>query len=120
MQNGTFFGAVATCFLVIYSGFVIMFKHMKPYMRVVSDLSAVKYALEAVVVTIYERGRTDIYCPSQYFYCHYSKSEVIRKDLMMEDDSYLLCLMKIIAQLLLFKCLAYFTLKRRLKLGEAK
>lgn len=85
----------------------------------VSNFSAIKYALEAVVVTIYERGRTDFYCPTQYFYCHYSKSEVIRKDLMMEDDSYTLCLIKLTSQLLIFKCMAYFTLKRRLKMGEA-
>lgn len=89
-------------------------------MRVISDISCIKYALEAIVVTTYERGRTDIYCPPEYFYCHYSKSEVIRRDLMMEEDSYAICLFKIVAQLLFFKCLAYFTLKRRLKLGEAK
>lgn len=97
-----------------------LLQHMPTYMLYISELSVIKYALEAVVVAVYERGRTDIYCPSQYIYCHYSKSEVIRRDLMMEGDTYLWCMSKIIIQLLFFKTLAYFTLQRRLRKGEAK
>lgn len=86
-------------------------------MRVVSDISLMKYCLEALVVAIYERGRTDIICPTEVLYCHYSKSEIILKELGMDSESFYMNVAKILFQLLLFKVLSYFTLRRRLLKG---
>lgn len=86
-------------------------------MRYVSDISLHKYCLEALVVAIYEHGRTDLKCPEDTLYCHYSKSEIILKELGMDSESFNMNIVKILAQLLLFKCLSYFTLRRRLLKG---
>lgn len=83
----------------------------------VSDLSLHKYCLEGLVVALYGNGRKDITCPPETMYCHYSKSETILKELGMDHESYSLNVLKIVVQLLLFKGLSYFTLRRRLLKG---
>jgi ATP-binding cassette, subfamily G (WHITE), member 1 len=90
---------------------------MPVFMKYLSDISFHKYCLEAVVVSVYERGRNDIICPTEELYCHYSKSEIILKELGMDSESFNLNVIKILAQLLLFKFLSYFTLRRRLLKG---
>lgn len=86
-------------------------------MVMISDLSLHKYCLEALVVAIYGDGRKDITCPPETMYCHYSKAEIILKELGMTDDTYTANVVKIMVQLLLFKALSYFTLRRCLKKG---
>lgn len=86
-------------------------------MRYVSDLSLHKYCLEGLVVSLYGRERKDIVCPTETMYCHYGKSETILKELGMDADSYELNVAKILVQLIIFKCLSYFTLRRRLMKG---
>lgn len=86
-------------------------------MTYVSDLSLHKYCLEALVVALYEGGRPDLTCPSTVIYCHYTKSEVILKELGMDEESFNLNVGKILFQLLIFKGLSYFTLRRRLRKG---
>lgn len=93
---------------------------MPTFMRYVSDISLHKYCLEALVVAIYERGRTDIKCPETELYCHYSKSEIILKELGMDSESFNMNVVKIVGQLLLFKLLSYITLRRRLLKGWKK
>lgn len=103
--------------MIVFSGFLVLFRHMPTFMLYVSDISLHKYCLEALVVAIYERGRTDIICPSNVMYCHYSKSEIILKELGMDSESFYVNIAKIVFQLLLFKVLGYFTLRRRLLKG---
>lgn len=86
-------------------------------MRIVSDISIHKYCLEALVVAIYGHGRNDLKCPEDTIYCHYGKSETILKELGMDADSFNMNLLKIVGQLLLFKGLSYFSLRRRLFKG---
>ena len=117
LQNGTFFGAVSSCFMIVFSGFLVLFKHMPVFMRYISDLSLHKYCLEALVVAMYGNGRKDIACPPETMYCHYSKAETILKELGMDGESYYSNIVKIMVQLLLFKILSYFTLRRRLLKG---
>lgn len=103
--------------MLVFSGFLVLFRHMPVFMRYVSDFSVHKYGLEALVVALYEHGRTDIKCPNDVIYCHYSKSEIILKELGMDSQSFYLNLLKIAFQLFLFKGLSYFTLRRRLLKG---
>jgi hypothetical protein len=103
--------------MLVFSGFLVLFKHMPVFMRYVTNISLHKYCLEALVVAIYEPNRTDIKCPSDVMYCHYNKSETILKELGMDADSFNLNVVKILAQLLLFKGASYFTLRRRLLKG---
>ncbi|CAG9798107.1 unnamed protein product [Chironomus riparius] len=115
--NGTFFGAISSCFMIVFCGFLVLFKHMPVFMRYVSDLSLHKYCLVALTVATYENGRPDIMCPEDSFYCHYSKSSIIMKELGVETETYSLNVLKIIFQLVLFKGIAFFTLRRALVKG---
>lgn len=115
--NGTFFGAISSCFMIVFCGFLVLFKHMPVIMQYVSDLSLHKYCLVALTVATYENGRPDLQCPEDTLYCHYSKSSIIMKELGVEVETYSMNVAKIIAQLLLFKGLAFFTLRRRLVKG---
>lgn len=116
-QNGTFCGAIASCFMIVFCGFLVLFKHMPVFMRYVSDLSLHKYCLVALTVATYEHGRPDIMCPQESMYCHYSKSSIIMKELGVETENYSINIMKLIFQLLLFKGIAFFTLRRALVKG---
>lgn len=86
-------------------------------MLFVSDISLHKYCLEGLVTAVYQNGRDDLRCPDEAMYCHYSNSEIIMKELGMEDAGYYSNVFKILAQLMLFKYLSYFTLRRRLLKG---
>lgn len=121
--------------MLVFSGFLVLFKHMPVFMLYVSDFSVHKYSLEGLVVSIYSANRTDIrwfealnmnviqklifnyFSPHDVMYCHYNKSEVILKELGMENSTFELSIIKIISQLLLFKILSFFTLRRRLRKG---
>lgn len=103
--------------MIVFSGFLVLFNHMPSIMVYISDMSLHKYCLEALVVALYSQGRNDIVCPSEVMYCHYSKSGIILKELGMDTESFGLNVIKIVAQLLLFKGLTYFTLRRRLFKG---
>ncbi|CRK94326.1 CLUMA_CG007841, isoform A [Clunio marinus] len=112
--NGTFFAAVLSCFMIVLSGFLVLFKHMPKMLQFISDTSILKYSLEACVVTVYEIDRKDLQCPEDVLYCHYRKPETILKELGMENGDYVSNVIKLIAQLLFFKSMCYFTLRRRL------
>ncbi|KOB69487.1 ABC transporter, partial [Operophtera brumata] len=51
--NGTFIGAVMTCAMLLFTGYLVLFQHMSAVMRVVSNVSYLKYAFEAVVLSLY-------------------------------------------------------------------
>lgn len=103
--------------MIVFCGFLVLFKHMPVFMRYVSDLSLHKYCLVALTVATYENGRPDIMCPEESFYCHYSKSSIIMKELGVETETYSFNVIKIIFQLVLFKGIAFFTLRRALVKG---
>lgn len=87
-------------------------------MTYVSNLSLHKYCLEALVESVYGDGRKDIICPSETMYCHYGKAETILKELGMDNKSYSMNILKIMIQLLLFKGLSFFTLRRSILKGD--
>lgn len=70
-QNGTFIGAITTCYMLVFCGFLIMFNHMSELMKAFSYLSTLRYSLEALVLAIYDNGRTNMVCPEEELYCHY-------------------------------------------------
>ncbi|ETN64305.1 abc transporter [Anopheles darlingi] len=61
--NGTFIGAIMTCFMFVFCGFFIMFSHMSEAMRGISYLSSHRYGFEALVLTAYDDNRADLVCP---------------------------------------------------------
>lgn len=70
-QNGTFVGAVSTCFMLMFSGFLILLTHIPSSMRFVAALSPLRYALENMVVSLYGNQRDKLVCPPDEFYCHF-------------------------------------------------
>lgn len=103
--------------MIVFCGFLVLFKHMPAIMLFISDFSLHKYCLVALTVAAYEGGRPDIYCPEDHLYCHYSKSPIIMKELGVETESYYYNILKLLGQLLLFKLVGFFTLRRALTKG---
>ncbi|XP_028172051.1 dnaJ homolog subfamily C member 10-like [Ostrinia furnacalis] len=68
--NGTFLGAITTCAMIVFAGFLVLFAHMSPTMRIVSYGSFMRYAFEALVLTLYSGGRQKLPCPEDKPYCH--------------------------------------------------
>ncbi|KAH8267433.1 hypothetical protein KR018_001930, partial [Drosophila ironensis] len=113
--NGTFIGAVSTCFMLMFSGFLILLNHIPAAMRFISYLSPMRYALENMVVSLYGNDRGQLECPPSEFYCHFKNAVTVLKQFGMEQGHYGHNIMMILAQITLFKVLAYFTLKRKIK-----
>ncbi|XP_023942466.2 dnaJ homolog subfamily C member 10 [Bicyclus anynana] len=68
--NGTFFGAITTCTMLVFAGFLVLPAHMNPVMRIISYISYLKYAFEALALAIYSYNRPPLVCPDETLYCH--------------------------------------------------
>lgn len=60
-----------TCAMILFAGFLVLFQHMSAVMHVVSNVSFMKYAYEAVVLALYSYGRQPTECPIDKDYCHF-------------------------------------------------
>ncbi|TMW51269.1 hypothetical protein DOY81_003655 [Sarcophaga bullata] len=114
--NGTFIGAIISCFMLMFSGFLILLVHMSNIMRIASYISPLRYGLENMILSMYSNNRADTICPDNVLYCHFKNAATVLKTVGMETDNYTMNLCILILQLLFYKCLAYFTLKRKVKL----
>ncbi|XP_018804492.1 PREDICTED: ATP-binding cassette sub-family G member 1 isoform X1 [Bactrocera latifrons] len=113
--NGTFVGAVLTCFMLIFSGFLILLTHMSSLMRLLSYLSPIRYALESMVLAIYSNNRGNIYCPMDVVYCHFKNASTVLRSFGMENGNFGMNILIMFLQLSTFKGLAYVMLKRKLR-----
>ncbi|XP_053612319.1 uncharacterized protein LOC128676307 [Plodia interpunctella] len=68
--NGTFLGAITTCSMLAFAGFLVLHSHMTATMQLVSYVSFMKYAFEALVLSMYSYGRKPLPCPETKDYCH--------------------------------------------------
>ncbi|XP_034826842.1 dnaJ homolog subfamily C member 10-like [Maniola hyperantus] len=68
--NGTFFGAITTCAMLVFAGFLVLPTHMHPVMQVISYISFLKYAFEALTLSVYAYNRPPLACPDEILYCH--------------------------------------------------
>ncbi|BFF94823.1 ATP-binding cassette sub-family G member 1 [Drosophila madeirensis] len=113
--NGTFVGAVSTCFMLMFSGFLILLNHIPAAMRIVASLSPLRYALENMVIALYGNHREQLICPPTEFYCHFKNAVTVLRQFGMEQGDFGYNIMMILGQITLFKVLAYFTLKHKIK-----
>ncbi|KAM8718010.1 hypothetical protein ACLKA7_004679 [Drosophila subpalustris] len=113
--NGTFVGAVSTCFMLMFSGFLILLTHIPSGLRFVAALSPLRYALENMVISLYGNQREKLVCPTGEFYCHFKNAITVLRQFGMEHSDFGYNIMMILAQITLFKILAYFTLKHKIK-----
>lgn len=115
--NGTFIGAIMTCFMFVFCGFFIMFSHMSDAMRGISYLSSHRYGYEALVLTAYDDNRSDLVCPQDELYCHYVKANTILRELGIVPGNYLFNVVTLVIHFVAIKVVGFWTLKRKLKMG---
>ncbi|XP_067624910.1 ATP-binding cassette sub-family G member 1 [Eurosta solidaginis] len=113
--NGTFIGAILTCTMLMFSGFLILLTHMSSLMRVLSYFSPIRYALESMVLAMYSNDRENIACPIDVMYCHFKNPRTVLRSFGMENGNFGMNILIMILQLSAFKGLAYFTLKRKIR-----
>ncbi|CAB0042032.1 unnamed protein product [Trichogramma brassicae] len=100
--NGTFLGAIGTCAALVFAGFLVLFNHMPRFMYYFTYTSYLRYALEAMVNSVYGFDRPNLPCP------------VIMKELAMSDENYWFNVAVLMVHFVGLRFIAYFTLKRRL------
>ncbi|GAB0095927.1 ATP-binding cassette sub-family G member 1 [Sergentomyia squamirostris] len=116
--NGTFVGAITTCFLLAFSGFLVLFNHMPEVMRIISYFSFKRYSLEGLVLAIYDNNRSSLWCPDSELYCHYKNPMYLINELGMTPTNFNFDLYMMLIQMCAIKTLTYFTLKRRMRNWE--
>ncbi|XP_015110805.1 ATP-binding cassette sub-family G member 4 [Diachasma alloeum] len=112
--NGTFLGAIACCMLLLFAGFFVFFKHMPAFMYYVTYLSYMRYALEALVQSIYGYDREKLPCPEEELYCHYRAPRTILEELDMKDVNFWLNIGILAANCVVLRVVGYCTLRRKI------
>ncbi|XP_068632407.1 ATP-binding cassette sub-family G member 1-like [Battus philenor] len=113
--NGTFLGAITTCAMIAFAGFLVLFAHMTPVMRVISYISFLKYGFEALVLSVYSYGRTPLSCPEDVIYCHMKYPNKIIEEFSMHPDNFWTNIAILLTEIVIVRILAYFTLRRTVK-----
>lgn len=113
--NGTFLGAIWTCAMLVYAGFLVLLSHMNPVMRFISYGSYLRHGMEALVLVIYSNGRQPLTCPDSETYCHLRHPSEIFKQFDYKADNFWIDISILILEIIVLRILAYFTLKRRVK-----
>lgn len=114
--NGTFLGAIGTAMLLAFAGFLVLFNHMPSFLYYVSYFSYLRYSLEGFVQSVYGFNRAQLNCPQEAIYCHYKVPKTILTELAMTDGKYWLDIVLLVVHFVVFRIIAYCTLKRRLKM----
>ncbi|KAH9635520.1 hypothetical protein HF086_013047 [Spodoptera exigua] len=115
LQNGTFLGAIWTCAMIVYAGYLVLLAHMNTVMRAVSHASFLRYAFEALVLAIYSNGRQPLNCPENITYCHLKHPKTVISEFSLKPDNYWTDIWILVGELVFIRILAYFTLKRSVK-----
>lgn len=113
--NGTFIGAILTCFLLSMSGFLCFLSHMPQFLYYTSYISGLRYSMHAMVQATYGFSREKLYCPKKY--CHYRMPQTILTDLSMADGKYWVDIVVLFSYYVVLKLVAYCTLKRKLSMA---
>lgn len=110
--NGTFIAAIITCAMLAMTGFLALYNHMSVVLVHISYLSYLKYSVHALVHALYGFSREKLFCPKSY--CHYRMPEMLMSELAMTDSKYWIDIVVLSCYYVLFKLVAYCTLKRKL------
>ncbi|XP_013178465.1 PREDICTED: ATP-binding cassette sub-family G member 4-like [Papilio xuthus] len=113
--NGTFIGAITTCAMIAFAGFLVLFAHMTPAMRLVSYMSFLRYAFEGLVLSMYSYGRAPLVCPNDVIYCHLRYPNKVLEEFSMNPDNYWINISILLTEIVVVRILAYFTLRRTVK-----
>ncbi|XP_026476016.1 ATP-binding cassette sub-family G member 4-like [Ctenocephalides felis] len=114
--NGTFFGAIFTCTMLVFAGFLVQFTHMPIVWSYISNISYLKFGLEGLFIAGYGYGRANLPCPED-IYCHFRSPKTITKELDMNLDNYWVDVGVLAAFFVAVRIAGYCTLKRTLRNG---
>nr|AIN44118.1 ATP-binding cassette sub-family G member 1-like protein [Laodelphax striatellus] len=109
--NGLFTGSVLFCFMLLFGGFLALYKHMTLPLYLISFLSYMRYTMEGMVLSTYGFQRPPLDCPKNY--CHYRIPSVVLEEVDMKEDHYWIDVFVLISMSVFFSFYAYVTLKRR-------
>ncbi|XP_075224033.1 ATP-binding cassette sub-family G member 4 isoform X2 [Lycorma delicatula] len=111
--NGLFTGSVLFCFMLLFGGFLALFKHMTKPLYIVSFLSYMRYTMEGMVLSTYGYNRPPLDCDKPY--CHYRIPQTVLEEIGMTEDHYWFDISVLGIMSLFFSIYAYVTLRRRVK-----
>lgn len=111
--NGTFFGAISTCAMLIFSGFLVLYNHMPKVMYYVSYLSYLRYSMEGMVHALYGLNREKLDCVSE-IYCHYRVPSTLLSELAMDKVNFWQDIIILVANVVILRIIAFCTLKRKM------
>ncbi|XP_074037871.1 ATP-binding cassette sub-family G member 1 isoform X1 [Leptinotarsa decemlineata] len=111
--NGTFIGSVAMALMLCLGGFLMMYPHMSAGAYYFTYLSFMSYATEGVVQALYGYNRDDLHCSETEEYCRHISPKLLLKEIGMEQDNYWFDVLYIFLVLILFRSLAFSTLRRK-------
>ncbi|CAK1601251.1 unnamed protein product [Parnassius mnemosyne] len=113
--NGTFIGAITTCAMIVFAGFLVLFAHMTPVMRAITYISFLKYGFEGLVLAMYSYGRVPLNCPDDVLYCHMRFPNKIIEEFSMNPENYWVDIAVLLSEIIIVRVLAYYTLRRTVK-----
>lgn len=112
LQTGTFCGALCTAYMVLFSGFIILFTHMPEYLYWMSYTCFYRYCFDGIVTSVYSYNRPKLVCPDNVIYCHLSSPEYILKEMGIRGDDYWFDVGILILMIVCIRFAAYCALKK--------
>ncbi|CAH2108036.1 unnamed protein product [Euphydryas editha] len=111
--NGTFFGAITTCAMIVFAGFLVLTSHMSLVMQYVSSISFLKYVMEALALSLYAYNRAPLICPKDKVYCHLRYPKEILKEMGFKKDNFWINITILVLELIVIRIIVFFTLRRK-------
>ncbi|KAI8422374.1 hypothetical protein MSG28_006234 [Choristoneura fumiferana] len=113
--NGTFLGAISTCAMLVFGGYLVLLSHMARVMQIVSYGSFIRYAFEALMLCVYSYNRPPLDCPDDKLYCHMRHPKEVIKQFSFKMDNYWFDIGVLFGSIVCVRLLAFFTLRRSVK-----
>ncbi|XP_048521447.1 ATP-binding cassette sub-family G member 1 isoform X3 [Dendroctonus ponderosae] len=113
--NGTFIGAISTVTMLSVAGFLCFFPHMNTVFYYASNLSYFSFSMEGLLQAVYGYNREKLVCPEDEIFCLYTSPKQFLTELGMDKLPYWVDVGWITGYFILFRLLAYYSLKFRLK-----
>lgn len=113
-----FWGSLFVAYLLIYSGVLALFPQMSVYLYSLSYFCFGRYAFDSLILSVYGYGRAPLDCPDDMMYCHLRFPEKIMTEMGVEDGRFWIDFFAMFANLIIFRVLAFYALKRKISIGQ--
>ncbi|CAG9762909.1 unnamed protein product [Ceutorhynchus assimilis] len=114
ITNGSVVGSSALAPLLALACYGMGYRAaIEPVMKVIISFSYLRFGVVGLSTALF-KNRELMNCPEDIVYCHYKNPEALLKDMGMLEEDYKIQFYIILAYLVLFRVLAYCSLKYRL------